>query len=105
LLGHAIGDALLRAVTERLIGCVRDTDIVARLGGDRFAILQTSGDGRVDASSLTQRVIDAVSPPHELDAHQVVIGVSIGIAVAPDDGLLASASAAGLDCAQFSCID
>ena len=85
-LGHSIGDALLRAVTERLVGCVRDTDLVARLGGDEFAIIQASGDGGVDAGSLAQRLIDAVSAPYELDGHQVVIGVSIGIAVAPDDG-------------------
>jgi diguanylate cyclase (GGDEF)-like protein len=85
-LGHSIGDALLRAVTERLVGCVRDTDTVARLGGDEFAIIQASGEGGADASTLAQRVIDAVSPPYDLDAHQVVVGVSIGIAVAPEDG-------------------
>lgn len=86
-LGHSIGDALLRAVTERLVKCIRDTDVVARLGGDEFAIIQTLTERDINANSLAQRVIDAVILPYELDGHQVVVGVSIGIAVAPGDGV------------------
>jgi diguanylate cyclase (GGDEF)-like protein len=85
-LGHSIGDALLRAVTERLLGCVRETDTVARLGGDEFAIIQVGLENPCEASILAQRVIDRMASPFVLDAHQVVISTSVGIAVAPNDG-------------------
>jgi diguanylate cyclase (GGDEF)-like protein len=85
-LGHSIGDALLRAVTERLLGCVRETDTVARLGGDEFAIIQVGLENPCEASVLAQRVIDRMGSPFVLDSHQVVIGTSVGIAVAPNDG-------------------
>jgi diguanylate cyclase (GGDEF)-like protein len=85
-LGHSIGDALLRAVTERLLGCVRETDTVARLGGDEFAVIQIGLDTPCEASVLAQRIIDRMAAPFVIDAHQVVIGTSVGIAVAPNDG-------------------
>jgi diguanylate cyclase (GGDEF)-like protein/PAS domain S-box-containing protein len=86
-LGHPSGDALLKAVTERLQACVRDTDTVARLGGDEFAILQIGIGRPEEADILARRIIDTVSVPYELDGQQVVIGASIGIAIAPTDGL------------------
>jgi diguanylate cyclase (GGDEF)-like protein/PAS domain S-box-containing protein len=85
-LGHAAGDELLRAVTRRLHGCVRELDTVARLGGDEFAVLQAGVERPENAGSLAQRLIDAISEPYDIDGHQVVIGVSIGIALAPNDG-------------------
>src|SRR4029079_9434490 len=84
-LGHPIGDALLRAVTQRLLSCIRDEDAVARLGGDEFAIIQRVVDV-ADAEALARRIIETVSQPYDLDAHQVVVGVSAGIAIAPVDG-------------------
>ena len=84
-LGHSIGDALLRAVTERLLGAVREHDTISRLGGDEFAIIQII-DSAEEATGLARRIIDAVGEPFELDTHQVVIGTSIGIAIAPEDG-------------------
>jgi diguanylate cyclase (GGDEF)-like protein len=85
-LGHPIGDKLLQAVAERMRGCIRDTDIVARLGGDEFAIVQVTFDQPADATSLATRLIDAVSAPYQLDGHQVIVGTSVGIAIAPGDG-------------------
>ncbi len=85
-LGHQIGDKLLQAVGERIRGCVRETDIVARLGGDEFAILQTKFEKPADATALASRLINAVGAPYQLDGHQVVVGTSIGIAIAPGDG-------------------
>jgi diguanylate cyclase (GGDEF)-like protein len=85
-LGHPMGDALLQAVALRLRDCVRDCDIVARLGGDEFAILQSAAGQPASVAALARRVIDAVSKPYELDGHQVVLGTSVGIAVAPGDG-------------------
>src|SRR5581483_11596138 len=84
-LGHPIGDALLCAVTERLQKAVRGADTVARLGGDEFAIVQM-GAGPSQASELAGRIIEAVAEPFDISGHQVVIGVSVGIAVAPADG-------------------
>lgn len=85
-LGHPIGDKLLQAVADRLRACVRAADIVARLGGDEFAILQVTLDQPEDATLLATRLIDAISAPYQLDGHQVVVGISIGIAIAPADG-------------------
>lgn len=85
-LGHPIGDGLLKIVAERLVTCIRDTDMVSRLGGDEFAIIQ-AGAMQPDASrALAQRIIDTLSRPYVIDGHQVVVGTSIGIAVAPCDG-------------------
>jgi diguanylate cyclase (GGDEF)-like protein len=86
-LGHAAGDKLLKDVSERLSTLVRETDIVARMGGDEFAIVQASIDQPADAAVLARRVIDVVRQPYEIDGQHVVIGASIGIAVGPTDGL------------------
>ena len=85
-LGHPAGDKLLKVVTERLRKLVRETDTIARMGGDEFAILQTAITQPADAGVLARRVIDVVSEPYEIDGHQVVIGTSVGIAVGPTDG-------------------
>jgi diguanylate cyclase (GGDEF)-like protein/PAS domain S-box-containing protein len=85
-LGHPIGDLLLRQVAERLGGCLRKSDMVARLGGDEFAVVQTPMASPEEASQLATRLIDVLSRPFELDGHEVVVGASIGIAFAPDDG-------------------
>jgi diguanylate cyclase (GGDEF)-like protein len=85
MLGHPFGDTLLRQVAERMSGCLREGDTIARLGGDEFAILQGSFKKPNDAIALAARLIELVSAPFDLDGNQVVIGVSIGIAVAPTD--------------------
>jgi diguanylate cyclase (GGDEF)-like protein len=85
-LGHPVGDALLRAVTERLSAQLRETDTVARLGGDEFAIIQTPFDHVSDATALAERLVELISAPYAIEGHQVVVGVSIGMAVPPVDG-------------------
>jgi diguanylate cyclase (GGDEF)-like protein len=84
-LGHSVGDALLVAATERLQRVVRGVDTVARLGGDEFAIVQT-GARPTDATELANHIIEALSEPFVVLGHQVNIGTSIGIAMAPTDG-------------------
>ncbi|MER2248873.1 EAL domain-containing protein [Methylorubrum podarium] len=86
-LGHAVGDELLQAVAHRLKACLREVDTVARLGGDEFAIIQTAVEAPADAATLAQRILDVVSAPYALTHHSVTVGVSIGIALAPGDGL------------------
>jgi len=85
-LGHPIGDALLKAVADRLARCLSESDTVARLGGDEFAIVQAAGAQPVAATMLAQSLIDALAAPYEVDGHTVVVGTSIGIALAPNDG-------------------
>jgi diguanylate cyclase (GGDEF)-like protein len=85
-LGHTTGDALLRAVAQRLSGCFRHGDTVARLGGDEFAAALTRGEGRAEAEAVARRVVEALSRPFALDIGEVTVGASIGIALAPSDG-------------------
>ena len=84
-LGHPVGDLLLKAAAERMRSCVRGEDIVARLGGDEFAILQVPSDQPRDVTALAARLIEVVGAPYDLDDHQVVVGASVGIAMAPND--------------------
>jgi diguanylate cyclase (GGDEF)-like protein/PAS domain S-box-containing protein len=79
--GHPIGDALLRAVADRLRLATAGTDFIARLGGDEFSILQVNRAQPEEASHLAGRLIDALSDPYDLNGHQVLVGASIGIAV------------------------
>ncbi|WP_076858809.1 EAL domain-containing protein [Bradyrhizobium mercantei] len=86
-LGHPIGDALLREVARRLGECVTEHDTVARLGGDEFAIVQFCSNCEPSVvSSLASCVVERIAAPYEIGGHQLVIGVSIGISLAPEDG-------------------
>ena len=76
---------LLKAATGRLQACVRDRDTVARLGGDEFAVIQTGASQPMGATTLALRIIDAISAPYQISDHQIVVGASVGISVAPDD--------------------
>jgi diguanylate cyclase (GGDEF)-like protein len=86
-LGHAAGDKLLTMVAARLRPLVGDTDTVARMGGDEFAILQIGFGQPSDASALAYRIIDAISAPYDIEGQQVNIGTSVGIAIGPGDGV------------------
>ncbi len=85
-LGHPVGDELLRAVTLRLRGLVRETDTVVRLGGDEFAIIQATVAQPDAATALARRLIAELAEPYVIEGHQVVVGASVGIALAPQDG-------------------
>jgi diguanylate cyclase (GGDEF)-like protein len=85
-LGHPVGDGLLCQVAERLSSCVRQMDTVARFGGDEFGVVQVGPDRVEDVAMLAQRIIDVLSEPYEVDGHRVIIGVSLGIAMACADG-------------------
>jgi diguanylate cyclase (GGDEF)-like protein len=102
-LGHPIGDKLLQAVAVRMRSCVRETDVVARLGGDEFAILQATFVQKADATSLATRLIEAVSAPYLLGVHQIVVGTSVGIAIAPADGTASDQLMKNADLALYRC--
>jgi diguanylate cyclase (GGDEF)-like protein len=79
-LGHDAGDTLLRAVTERMLGCVRGEDTVARLAGDEFAVLLTGVSSEEQAAIVAERVLASLRTPVTIGDHLVRCGVSIGLA-------------------------
>jgi diguanylate cyclase (GGDEF)-like protein len=86
-LGHAAGDALLRQVAHRLKSALRGTDVLARFGGDEFAVIQAEcDDQRAGSINLATRISKLIAEPFLLPGHRVEIGTSIGIAMAPEHG-------------------
>ncbi len=85
--GHKAGDELLVRVAQEMRGSVRESDTVARIGGDEFAIVQTGIDSPADAGALARRMLQLLSRPMELSGCRVRIGASVGIAIAPEHGL------------------
>jgi diguanylate cyclase (GGDEF)-like protein len=103
ILGHAVGDALLKAVADRLIRAKRDTDSVARLGGDEFVLIQTAISKEADAAAFATRIIASLSRPYDIKNQKIEVGASVGIAIAPrhslePDELLRKANAALYRC-------
>jgi diguanylate cyclase (GGDEF)-like protein len=86
-LGHPIGDEILKQTATRLRRIVRTNDVVTRLGGDEFAILQRGLGDPAAAGALAARVVEGLSEPFEFEGHTIAIGASIGISLAPDDGV------------------
>jgi diguanylate cyclase (GGDEF)-like protein len=85
--GHPAGDWLLKNVAERLRRCLRgEADVVARFGGDEFAILQLGLKGPGDAERLAKRIVDSIGKPFRSDGFDMHVGASVGIAFSPDDG-------------------
>ncbi|MBX6741469.1 MAG: EAL domain-containing protein [Acetobacteraceae bacterium] len=89
-LGHAAGDSVLRRVAERLRACLAEGDMVARLGSDEFAVFRPGIAAPEEAVALARRIIEALAVPHEIEGQRVFAGTSIGIALAPDDGMKAA---------------
>ncbi|MGB8402058.1 putative bifunctional diguanylate cyclase/phosphodiesterase, partial [Bradyrhizobium sp.] len=86
-LGHPIGDELLKSVADRLRGCLEATDVAARLGGDEFAVIQTAICDRSQTTRLVDSLYEAIRQPFECAGHLITTDASIGIALAPGDGL------------------
>ncbi|BCH03091.1 diguanylate cyclase [Mesorhizobium sp. 131-2-5] len=85
--GHPAGDWLLKSVAERLQRCLRnETDVVARFGGDEFVVMQFNSRGVADAEKLAKRIAEAIAKPFRDRSRDMHIGISLGIAVFPEDG-------------------
>jgi diguanylate cyclase (GGDEF)-like protein len=85
-LGCVAGDVLLRHTSARLLATLRDSDMLARLGADEFAILQNDIQGPAGAADLCERLFAAMSEPFDLCGHLTYVGMRVGIAVSPGDG-------------------
>ena len=85
-LGHRVGDQLLRAVAERLNAAVRKTDMVARIGGDEFVIVQTDVENLKAVPALGQKLVTRIGQPYNFYGVKVKIKASVGIAVFPQHG-------------------
>jgi diguanylate cyclase (GGDEF)-like protein/PAS domain S-box-containing protein len=85
-LGHAIGDQLLQSVADRLVACVRSSDMVCRQGGDEFVILLAEIEQPQDAGHVAETLLAAFDAPHLIGGQELHVTLSIGISVYPDDG-------------------
>jgi diguanylate cyclase (GGDEF)-like protein len=85
-LGHTVGDQLLQSVAKRLQACVRHSDTVSRQGGDEFVVLLTETETPQDATLVAEKLIRAIAEPHIVGEHRLLVTVSIGISIYPDDG-------------------
>ena len=100
-LGHPVGDALLKSIVRSLRKAVRGNDLVARLGGDEFAVIQTGVTTRLDAEKMARRLLAAVGVPHCVLGHEINIGASIGVVLAPHDGTSAGELMRNVDVALY----
>ncbi len=85
-MGHDAGDQLLQQVAHRLRGSVRETDTVARMGGDEFTVVLSEIATPKHAAAVAQKILDAFRPPFHLNGEEVYVSASIGISVYPEDG-------------------
>ncbi|MEF7615325.1 PAS-domain containing protein [Aquincola sp. MAHUQ-54] len=100
--GHATGDKVLAEVALRMRAVARDTDMVARIGGDEFAILQRHVQAPDQALGLAHRLAEQIAAPMEIDGVKLDVGASIGIAVHPEAGLDADTLLRHADAAMYA---
>ncbi len=85
-LGHIVGDGLLKIVAERLKACIRESDLVARMGGDEFIVILSDINTAEDAAIVGRKIIASLMEPFFIESHNVNTTASIGISIYPDDG-------------------
>jgi diguanylate cyclase (GGDEF)-like protein len=99
--GHPVGDGLLKQVATRLKSVTGSADLIVRMGGDEFILVQKCASAG-DAEAMAQRIFDAVSAPYRVAGHEIVIGLSIGVAVSPGDGRSVDALLSSSDKALYN---
>lgn len=100
-LGHKVGDRLLRVVAQRIMGCIRESDTVARIGGDEFVVLVSGLDTPEGVAHIAQKVLDSLARPFDLDGYELYITPSIGICVHPEDGYDTQTLMSNADAAMY----
>lgn len=101
-LGHAVGDKVLQIAAKRLQTSTRSQDVIARLGGDEFALISFGDANNLGASQLAQRLLTAFEAPFFVDGKNLLIGCSIGIALAPEHGQDANSLLKNADMALYA---
>jgi diguanylate cyclase (GGDEF)-like protein/PAS domain S-box-containing protein len=100
-LGHHAGDALLQELAERLSECVRESDVVARFGGDEFAVMIDELHSSEDAAKVAAKILEVLAQPLQIGTHQVGCSGSVGIACYPNDGSDVEALLKNADTAMY----
>ncbi|HYX66852.1 MAG TPA: EAL domain-containing protein [Burkholderiales bacterium] len=100
-LGHAVGDRLLKEISQRLVNQLRIGDTVCRIGGDEFIVVLPQLKRPADTAQVAQKVIDQLSQPVLVDERELIVSCSIGIAVFPDDGRDAETLIRNADAAMY----
>jgi diguanylate cyclase (GGDEF)-like protein len=101
-LGHAAGDELLRQIASRLQGCLRESDLLGRLGGDEFIVVaEALHDGPRNAIELTDKLLMQMKRPFLVEGRSLPMGFSAGIAIYPGDGDTPEALVANADAAMY----
>jgi diguanylate cyclase (GGDEF)-like protein len=100
--GHSTGDALLKQVAKRIVGSVRETDSVGRIGGDEFTVILESANRLEDAGQVATKILEAVSEPYLVANRELRVTASIGIAMYPLDGGDSQALLRDADIAMYS---
>ncbi len=101
-MGHPAGDELLKQVAQRLSSIVKDAGEVGRLGGDEFQVLLPDMDDRGTLGELANRIVQSISQPYQINGRRAIIGTSVGIAIAPYDGVEAEELTRAADMALYS---
>ncbi len=100
-LGHKCGDTLLQIVSDRLQECLRESDTIARMGGDEFTILLSEVASQDDAHVVARRCLDCIAEPMEIEGTEIIISASLGIAMYPDDSKDASGLLKAADISMY----
>lgn len=101
-LGHQEGDALLKAVAQRLRSCMRESDLVFRMGGDEFTVIVQNLEHPEDAAVVARRILAAFQESVHLPGHDLAVGASVGIAIFPADGASAEQLVKNADAAMYA---
>jgi diguanylate cyclase (GGDEF)-like protein len=99
--GHDVGDALLCAAAKRISACVRDSDTVARMGGDEFTVILSNVRSASSKDRVAKKIIEAISQPFVINGKSCMVSVSIGIALYPDNAKTAEQLVKIADAAMY----